>query len=165
MREGKRPLIRVLCDRGDGEPFDDPTGKAPDTYVRLLGNVVAEHLHAFKGPEIAGYLAAMYAERYDPDAGTRQTGAAAGGDSSPGSVIRRRTSRTTERRSPFSTDTLERGLRRLEELGLVIRNKTTISPTGAVLSAPGSSTSTGLPPLHRPNPSRQTLEPPRSAAK
>ena len=40
-RPGKRPRLVVLRDDGSGQPFDDPDGSPGNTYVRILGSVIA----------------------------------------------------------------------------------------------------------------------------
>ncbi len=62
--------IEVLSDRGDGEPFDDPTGtvKSGDTYVTINGSLFAAGVIArWTAPELAFYLASMVGEAHDRD--------------------------------------------------------------------------------------------------
>jgi hypothetical protein len=60
--------VRVLCDRGDRNSFDDPTGnpKTGDTYITINGTLVAAGVLAqWSAPEVAFYLAAMIGEAHD----------------------------------------------------------------------------------------------------
>jgi hypothetical protein len=63
--QGRRPRLLVLSDRGDRSAFDDPGGAPDDSYVTLFGTLYAfGTIRGWGGPELAGYIAAMIAERY-----------------------------------------------------------------------------------------------------
>jgi DNA-binding transcriptional ArsR family regulator len=61
---GRRSGLVVLSDRGDGTTFDDPGGIG-DSYLTVTGELMEQGvLGAFGTPRLAAYLAAMNAERY-----------------------------------------------------------------------------------------------------
>ena len=62
--QGRRPDIIVLRDLGDGEPYDDPTGK-DGGYVTIHGAVISSaNFRRWGAPEVAAYLCAMTADRF-----------------------------------------------------------------------------------------------------
>lgn len=123
---GKRPKLFVLRDDGTGEPLDDPDGQPGNTYVTILGSIIASGaLAAWSTPALSAYLAAMVAERHDPAAQKRSGDRNAGegrwfralawfadvdGHYGPEARIR----------LPFAVATLERGFRQLRRDGLVM---------------------------------------------
>ena len=131
--KGRRPDLVVLRDLGDGEPFDDPNGKDGGPYITILGAVLASgHFPNWGAPQVAAYLCAMKADR---DALRR--------DTDPGP----RGSATWFRQAdwfnatntnfqlpkdhiayPFSTMTIQRGLRELRAEGLIEARRTTRNP-------------------------------------
>ncbi len=132
-RAGRRPRLIVLRDDGSGEPFDDPDGSEGNSYVRILGSLVARRTLARWGaPQLSAYLAAMTAERYtdaargitrkQPGRGKwfRQLDWFADPDGSYGPESRVRLG--------FSVATLERGMIALEKEGLLDRERTTTDP-------------------------------------
>ena len=58
-----RPRIIVQRDHGTG-PFDDPDGKAGNSYITISGPVITHWLRLWGTPEVSAYLAAMVADRY-----------------------------------------------------------------------------------------------------
>ena len=127
----RRPDIIVLSDRGDGEPFDDPDG-TDGLYITILGAVLAsDHFPRWGAPQLAAHFCAMKADR---DARRR--------DDSPGPPG----SATWFRQAdwfngetiynlpeahiayPFSTMTIQRGLRELRSEGLIEARRTTRHP-------------------------------------
>jgi len=137
-RPGRRPKLTVLRDDGSGKPFDDPDGSAGNTYVTILGAVVATRtLARWDAQEFAAYLAATAAERY-----------ATGRERDPGE---RKWFRSLawfadkedfygpddRVRIGFSEPTLERGLKKLEAAGLISRKRILVAPgTNRRLSGP-----------------------------
>lgn len=62
--------VAVLSDRGNGDPFDDPTGKPKtnDTFITINGTLFAAGIiRDWGAPELAFYLAAMMGEAHDPN--------------------------------------------------------------------------------------------------
>jgi hypothetical protein len=60
-----RPQVMILRDDGSGHSIDEPTGRFPDSYVSISGQVISSGRLATWGcPQLAAYLAAMIAERY-----------------------------------------------------------------------------------------------------
>ena len=131
-QQRRRPDIIVLRDRGDGEPYDDPTGK-DGFYITIAGAVLAsEHYPRWGAPAVAAYLCAMKADR---DARLRQ-----GNPDPPGSATWFRQADwfnntnpniklpDTHIAYPFSTMTIQRGLRELRDSGLLETRRTTRSP-------------------------------------
>src|SRR6266536_3885077 len=125
-RPGRRPQLIVLSDDGLGGRFDDPDGTAGNSYVSILGGLISSGtLASWGAPELSFYLAAMVAERLDAYR------AEAGGNSSSrlgaGAWFRplgwfadtERVRPAQHVRIPFSVPTLERGLSKLEDAGLV----------------------------------------------
>lgn len=136
---GRRPEITVLRDRCDGEPFDDPgaTATATDGYVTISGAVISsQHFRDWGAPEVVAYLCAMTADRFARNRDRDHTGEAAPHGSAtwfrqadwfnsknanaprpPGHVP-----------FPFSTTTIQRGLRALCDQGLIAAKRTTFNP-------------------------------------
>lgn len=137
-RPGKRPTLIVLRDDGSGEPFDDPDGSHGNTYITILGAVIASRTMANWGaPELAAYLAAMVAERHATSE-PKQPGtgewfrslawfADPAGFYGPDSRVRVK----------FSEPTLERGIKKLEGAGLMSHRRILTFPgTNRRLSGP-----------------------------
>lgn len=126
---GARPRIIVLRDDGTGEPFDDPQGKGSDSYVTVLGTLVAfGRLSRWGAPQVAAYLAAMVAERFaraDPGfasvAELERVPLGGGLWYRPLSWFVDEESRrpASHVRIPFSTRTLKRGIHELKSEGLM----------------------------------------------
>lgn len=130
-RPGRRPYIFVLRDDGSGNLFDDPDGKPGNSYVTLSGSIVARYFPFWGAPELAAYMAAMVAERYERG---RAPGMPLGGGTwyQP---LRWFADEAGERpaghvRIPFSTRTLERGFTALRKDGLVVVTRTMRRPGG-----------------------------------
>jgi DNA-binding HxlR family transcriptional regulator len=134
-RPGRRPRLFVLSDDGLGGRFDDPDGTPGNTYVTILGSLIRSGaLASWGAPELSFFLAAMIAERHDAqrlntkDVPPRPFGAgtwfrslgwfADSEDRRPAQHVR----------IPFSVPTLERGLTKLEQAGLVVREHITRNP-------------------------------------
>ena len=74
-RPGRRPLIVVLRDDGTGRAFDDPNGTPDNSYVTITGGIISSGEFArWKAPEVAFYLGAMIAERYEVERQKRELG-------------------------------------------------------------------------------------------
>jgi hypothetical protein len=59
-RPGRHPRITVLHDDGSGRPFDDPDGSPNNTYVTILGGIIASGaLAEWTTAQIAFYFFAM----------------------------------------------------------------------------------------------------------
>lgn len=128
-RPGLRPDLVVLRDDGSGDPFDEVGGSA-SYYLVIPGGVVASGALADWGaPELAFFLAALIAERREANRrASHQKGYVrpdiGGGDwFQPLYWFADRPGKRQDRgeRFPFSESTLERGLARFLELGLVKR--------------------------------------------
>ena len=138
-KRGRRPKIMVLSDLGDGTPYDDPGSDAGQGvgYVTILGRIVSSpDFRDWGAPEIAAYLCAMTADRLARHRQrTRTDEQAPVGEATwfrqadwfngenpnafrgEGNVV-----------YPFSTSTIERGLRSLCERGLIVGNRTLTNP-------------------------------------
>jgi len=137
MGDGRR-LITMLCDLGNGEPFDDPGAKgSARSYVTVLGTILTTpDFRTWGAPEIVGYLCAMVADRYARNA--KQ--AKAGVDLPPGSATWYRQARWFNNDNgfrpeghvalPFSTTTIERGLKSMRERGYVSAERRKKGPDG-----------------------------------
>jgi len=133
-RPGKRPRIVVLRDDGSGDPFDDPDGSPGNSYVRISGELLASGwLADLSASELAFYIAAMIAERYESDRRRRlREGANTESSLGEGQWFRSLSwfagedgfSGGNRVLIPFSTASLDRGLRSLLRKGYV--SKTTI---------------------------------------
>lgn len=137
--KGRRPEIIVLSDRGDGEPFDDPgaTASRGTGYVTISGAVIAKKvLRRWGAPEVVGYLCAMTADRFARHRLKQRTGQTF----DPGSAIWFRQADWFNNKNPnferpeghiaypFSTTTIQRGLRALRDQGLIDARRTIQSP-------------------------------------
>lgn len=137
-RPGKRPRIIVLKDDASGDSFDDPDGKGQDSYVTVLGGVVASSAFAeWGGPETAAYLVSMIAERYEIEHRRRRLGKDYEAPDPGSGEWWRPLSWFADKDGyrpthhvivPFSIPTLERGMRRLLAEGLVSRKHITKNP-------------------------------------
>jgi hypothetical protein len=148
-RPGTTPTIVVLRDDGSGQTFDDPDGAPGNTYVSILGGIIASGaLAEWSMARLTFYLAAMIAERHSlrlpldlpPPILTQlreqfPTMAVRGAEPGGGSWYRPLTwfNDATQREDsavliPFSTSTLERGRKALETEGLVEVHKLSRSP-------------------------------------
>ena len=136
---GRRPDITVLSDRCDGKPFDDPgaTATATDGYLTISGAVISSPLFRDWGAsEVVAYLCAMTADRFARHRHHEHTGKA----TQPGSATWFRqadwfnNTNTNFSRPPghvaypFSTTTIQRGLRALRDQGLITTKRTIINP-------------------------------------
>lgn len=143
--DGRRPALIVRCDRGDGDLFDDPGGAsgAGNSYVTVLGSVIAsQHFKKWGGPELAGYLCAMVADRFARNASKRREGS----ELPPGSATWYRQADWFNNKSgyrpeghvplPFSTTTIERGLRALRDQGLIDGERKKRGPDGRRFAHP-----------------------------
>lgn len=137
-RPGRRPKLLVLRDDGTGEEFDDPDGSEGNTYITILGAVIATRtLAGWGAPELAAFLAAMVGERHATSR-PREVGAGqwfrslawfadSKGFYGPESRVQ----------IPFSEPTLERGIKSLVSAGLISRRRITHRPgTNHRLSGP-----------------------------
>ena len=124
--QGRRPDIIVLRDLGDGEPYDDPTGK-DGGYVTIHGAVISSaNFRRWGAPEVAAYLCAMTADRFARNRHPqrkepRHVGSAtwfrqADWFNMENPLVSRPPGHVAY---PFSTKTIERGLRRLRAEGLI----------------------------------------------
>ena len=118
---GRRPELIVLSDRGDGTPFDDP-GETSDSYVIISGGAISSPFFRGLGAaELVAYLCAMTADRFARYDHFKRTGEKI----DPGAATWFRqadwfnsTNPNFSRPEghvayPFSTTTIERGLRSL----------------------------------------------------
>lgn len=127
----RRPDIVVLRDRGDGKPFDDPDGK-DGLYITVLGGVLAsDHFPNWGATQLAAYLCATKADR---DARSRASNAGPHGSATWFRQADWFNGNTpynlpeTHIAYPFSTVTIQRGLRELRDEGLIETRRTTRNP-------------------------------------
>lgn len=128
-----RPDIIVMRDLADGEPFDDPDGKTGGPYITVLGAVLAsERFPRWGASRIAAYLCAMKADRdalyRDPDSGPIGSGtwfrqADWFNGTNPNFPMP-----ANHVAWPFSTITIQRGLRELRDDGLIQAVRTIRNP-------------------------------------
>ena len=136
---GRRPDIVVLRDLGDGEPYDDPTGKGKDGgYVTIHGAVISSaNFRRWGAPEVAAYLCAMTADRFARDRHRRRTGEEPPPEG--GATWFRQADWFNGENPlaprpdghvayPFSTKTIQRGLQDLRAEGLIEARRTTFNP-------------------------------------
>ena len=136
---GRRPEILVLGDRGDGEPFDDPGDSAASgtSYVTISGVVISSPAFRDWGaPEVVAYLCAMTADRFARHRERQRTGKVI----EPGSATWFRQADWFNNANPnfdrpaghvpypFSTTTIQRGLRTLCKQGFIEARMTTRNP-------------------------------------
>ncbi len=144
-RPGDHPTIVVLRDDGSGEAFDDPDGTPGNTYVSILGGIISSGaLAEWDTARLTFYLAAMIAEWHSvrlpfrlPPAILEQFPALAvrGAEPGTGSWYRPLTwfNNASQREDnavliPFSTSTLERGVKAFSAEGLIEVHKLSRSP-------------------------------------
>lgn len=138
-RLGQRPELVVLSDRGDGTPFDDPTGETAkdESYVSILGPVLAmPEFRDWRAHDVVGFLCAMTADRF----GRHQSPVRDGVEVEVGCATWFRQADWFNNENPnfdrpeghvpypFSTSTIERGLRSLRDRGLIVATSTGINP-------------------------------------
>ena len=146
--KGRRPQITVLRDRCDGEPFDDPgaTATATDGYVTISGAVLSSaHFRDWGAPEVVAYLCAMTADRFARHRDRKHAAEAP----PPGAATWFRQADWFNGKNPsaprpdghipypFSTTTIQRGLRVLCDQGLITTRRTTINPQSGQRFASG----------------------------
>lgn len=126
---GRRPDIVVLRDLADGEPYDDPTGKDDSGgYITVHGAVISStNFRRWGAPEVVAYLCAMTADRFAHSRHKERTGETLAKGSATwfrqadwfngkNSITRRPEGHVAY---PFSTMTIQRGLRKLRSEGLI----------------------------------------------
>jgi hypothetical protein len=135
-RPGDHPTIVVLRDDGSGKAFDDPDGTPGKTYVSILGGIISSGaLAEWSMAQLTFYLAAMIAERHTirlpvqlppnilelvPNLAVRGTEPGSGRWYRPLTWFNDATQREDNAvLIPFSTSTLERGLKAFEADGLI----------------------------------------------
>jgi len=133
-RPGNHPTIVVLRDDGLEEAFDDPDGTPGKTYVSILGGIISSGaLAEWNMAQLSFYLAAMMAEGHSaplkipldmiellPDLAGRGPEPGSGRWYRPLTWFNDATQREDNAvLIPFSTSTLERGLKAFEAEGLV----------------------------------------------
>jgi hypothetical protein len=129
-RPGRHPRITVLRDDGTGQPFDDPDGSPNNTYVTILGGIIASGaLAEWTTAQLAFYLFAMVAERHDRRYRPGETEPGSGSWFRPLTWI----SDPTQRHRgavliPFKEATLERGRAAFTNEGLITVAKSRYDP-------------------------------------
>jgi hypothetical protein len=129
-RPGRHPRITVLRDDGSGRPFDDPDGSPNNTYITILGGIIASGaLAEWTTAQLAFYLFAMVAERHDRRYRPGETEPGSGSWFRPLTWI----SDPTQRHRgavliPFKEATLERGRAAFENEGLITVVKSRYDP-------------------------------------
>jgi hypothetical protein len=144
LGDGRRQ-IRMLCDLGDGAPFDDPGAvtAAQRPYVTILGNLlISPEFRTWGSAEIVGFLCAMVADRYARNAQKKKGGS----DLEPGSATWYRQAHWFNNKAgyrpeghialPFSTTTIERGLKAMRSRGYITAERRKRSPEGTRFQHP-----------------------------
>ena len=139
-----RQQITMLCDLGNGEPFDDPGAKESQrSYVTVVGAALASsEFRDWGSPEIVGFLCAMVADRYARNLHNKKHGV----QLEPGSATWYRQADWFNNRNgyrhpghvilPFSTTTIERGLKAMRDLGYIDAERKKKAPDGRRLLHP-----------------------------
>ena len=128
---GRRPELVVLSDLGDGSAFDDPGAESfkGASYVTVLGSVLTlRNFRQWGAAEVAAFLCAMAADRFARHRHRQLTGEVI--DTGCATWFRQAdwfNSRNPHVARPeghipfpFSTSTIERGLRSLRRQGLIV---------------------------------------------
>jgi len=143
LGDGRRQ-ITMLSDLGNGDPFDDPGANTTlRSYVTILGTVLAApDFRSWGSPEIVGFLCAMVADRYARNAHKKQHHV----DLETGSAVWYRQASWFNNTSgyrpeghvvlPFSTTTIERGLKAMRQLGYIDSERKRRSPEGKKFQHP-----------------------------
>lgn len=143
MGDGRYRII-MLCDIGTGAPYDDPGAKRTRrSYVTIPGSVLAlPEFRDWGGPELAGFLCALVADRYARNAARKAGGPAP----EPGAATWYRQAAWFNNENgyrpegnialPFSTTTIERGLKAMRDRGHISGHRGTKAPTGKRLLHP-----------------------------
>lgn len=133
---GRRPDIVVLRDLADGKPYDDPTGK-DGGYVTVHGAIISSaNYRRWGASEVVAYLCAMTADRFARNRHKERFGVTLAEGSATwfrqadwfngeNPLVRRPDGHVAY---PFSTMTIQRGLRRLRSEGLISARRTVINP-------------------------------------
>lgn len=135
--QGRRPMLVVLSDQGDGSQFDDPGSQRGTGYVTISGPIISSPVfRSWGAPEVVGYLCAMTADRFARHRHRQRTGEEI--EIGAATWFRQadwfnNRNRYLERAEghvayPFSTTTIERGLRALRDQGLIDAKRTTRNP-------------------------------------
>lgn len=131
-----RQQITMLCDLGDGQPFDDPGAEDHRrSYITIPGAVLADPRFChWDADELVGFYCAMIADRYARDAYKKRTGK----ESEHGTATWFRQADWFNNRNgyrpaghiipPFSTTTIERGLKALAGSGFIDARWSMTSP-------------------------------------
>ena len=135
--QGRRPMLVVLSDKGDGSQFDDPGSQRNTGYVTISGAIISSPLfRSWGAPEVVGYLCAMTADRFARHRHRQRTGE----EVEIGAATWFRQADWFNNKNPylarpeghvaypFSTTTIERGLRALRDQGLIDAQRTTRNP-------------------------------------
>lgn len=133
---GRRPDIVVLRDLADGKPYDDPTGK-DGGYITVHGSVISSsNFRGWGAAEVVAYLCAMTADRFArnrcrerkveiPAEGSATWFRQADWFNNENKLVKRPEGHVAY---PFSTMTIQRGLRKLRDEGLIKARRTIINP-------------------------------------
>lgn len=136
---GRRPELVVLSDLGDGSAFDDPGVESlkGTSYVTVLGSVLTlRNFRQWGAPEVAAYLCAMAADRFARHRHHQLTGELI----AVGCATWFRQADWFNSRNPhlarpeghipfpFSTSTIERGLRALRKQRLIVAEPRLVDP-------------------------------------
>lgn len=114
----------VLRDDGTGKAFDDPDGRPGNTYVTVLGSIIASgELVKWGTTELAAYLAAMVAEWHDPMFDQRQGARRERPLVPPGLLVRQRPPPRPPRAHPLLGDDVGAGFKRLTDDGLIAKDR------------------------------------------
>ena len=137
MGDGRTQII-MLCDVGTGAPFDDPGAKTTRrSYITIPGDVLAQdEYRSWSAADLAGFLCALAADRYARNAARKagkevpEAGSATwyrqadwfnneNGFRPAGNIV-----------FPFSTSTIERGLKSMRVRGHILGRRTKKNPDG-----------------------------------
>jgi hypothetical protein len=143
MGDGRRQ-IRMLSDLSTGDPFDDPGDKTVRrSYLTIHGHIVSSaDFRDWGAPDLVGYICANVADRFARADHAKRTGE----DLEPGAATWFRQAEWFNNANgyrgeghvalPFSTTTIERGLKAMRDRGYVTGERKKRAPTGERLQHP-----------------------------
>ncbi|MGH9090288.1 MAG: hypothetical protein ACRDZR_02735 [Acidimicrobiales bacterium] len=135
--DGRHQVI-MLCDLGTGAPYDDPgAARTRRLYLTIPGSVLAQpEFRDWGSPELVGFLCALVGDRYARNMATKR------GWSVPehGAATWYRQADWFNNKNgyrpegnialPFSTSTIERGLKSMRDRGYISGHRTKRNPAG-----------------------------------
>jgi hypothetical protein len=137
MGDGRTQIV-MLCDLGTSAPFDDPGAKETRrSYITVPGDVLAlEEFTNWGAADLAGFLCALVADRYARNAARKadkdvpETGSATWYRQADWFNNRNGYRPAGNIALPFSTSTIERGLKSMRRRGHILGQRTKKNPDG-----------------------------------